>query len=135
MQQRMATLYSKVTSGIEIEVESAYQPDYSDPLTQKFIHTYQVNISNKSNNTTQLLRRHWFIFDSNGVHREVEGEGVVGQQPILSLGESYSYRSWSQLQTDLGRMHGNFLMLDVETGKKFTVEIPFFELIEPARNN
>lgn len=76
-------MVSKISEGVEISVETFYQADYSNPLNSEYMFAYRITIENHNNFTVKLLRRHWFIFDSNGEHREVEGEGVVGVQPVL----------------------------------------------------
>jgi len=96
---------------------------------------YRINIENLTDYTIQLKRRQWFIFDSNGILREVEGEGVVGQQPILQPGDMHSYVSGCQLTTDMGSMRGNYLMQRLADDSDFVVDIPQFELIVPYRLN
>lgn len=123
------------THGIRISVETFYLPKESQPIRQKYTHAYRVTIENKSLSTVQLLRRHWFIIDSNGVKREVEGEGVIGQQPILAPGDSHQYMSWCPLMTDAGKMYGNFLMIRQPDEKEFRVKIPEFKLIAPFKSN
>ena len=124
-----------ITNGIKVSVETFYQPAYSRPLEFKFIFSYQITIENLSTETVQLLRRHWYIVDSNGTTREVEGEGVIGQQPILNPGETHQYSSWSHLATGLGKMYGSYLMLRTSDQRKFDAHIPEFQLIAPFKNN
>ncbi len=83
----------------------------------------------------KLLRRHWHIYDANGVVREVEGEGVVGQQPVLEPGDSHQYVSGCNLKTGLGKMRGTYQMERLADGRNFTVEIPEFTLVVPYRLN
>jgi len=123
------------TKGITISVESFYHSGYSKPVENKYVFAYRINIENKSDQTVQLLRRHWFIHDSNGAIREVEGEGVIGKQPVLVAGASHQYVSWSPLMTDVGKMYGTYLMLDKASGKEFKVKIPEFKLIAPFKGN
>lgn len=123
------------TKGITISVESFYHSGYSKPIEGKYVFAYRINIENKSNQTVQLLRRHWFIHDSNGFIREMEGEGVIGKQPILDSGASHQYVSWCPLMTDIGKMNGTYLMVDKETDKQFYVKIPEFKLIAPFKSN
>ena len=123
------------TNGIKISVKTAYQPEHSTPNRQQYIHAYQITIENLSNTTVQLLRRHWIIVDSNGVRREVEGEGVRGQQPILMPGQRHQYNSWSPLLTDIGKMYGSFQMVRKLDSRKFRVRIPEFQLIAPFKLN
>lgn len=128
-------MVSEVTEGVKVSVVTEYQPDYSNPRQSHFVFTYKVIIENRSENTVKLLRRHWNIFDSNGVVREVEGEGVVGQQPILEPGEIHEYVSGCNLRTNLGKMAGTYLMERVLDGRQFRVMIPEFTLIVPYRLN
>ncbi|MBK6620415.1 MAG: Co2+/Mg2+ efflux protein ApaG [Saprospirales bacterium] len=122
------------TNGITIIVETFYQAEHSRPLEQKFIFAYRVTIENHSPDTVQLLRRHWFIFDSSGLKREVEGEGVVGLQPVLEPNESHQYTSWCPLMTELGKMYGAFLMKK-SSGALFDARIPEFRLVAPQKMN
>jgi len=123
------------TEGVLVTVETEYQPEYSSPRQQHFVFTYRVKIENNSDYTIKLLRRKWEIFDSNGVKKEVEGEGVVGQQPVLEPGESHQYVSGSNLKTSMGKMHGYYLMERMIDGKELRVMIPEFILIAPFRLN
>ncbi len=120
------------TKGITISVNTRYHQEHSEPARHKYIFSYRVQIKNESDHTVQLLRRHWFIFDSNGVRREVEGEGVIDQQPTLQPGESYEYLSWCPLLTGIGRMWGTYLMRRESDDEEFRVRIPEFQLIVPA---
>lgn len=96
---------------------------------------YQISIENLSDYTIQLQRRQWFIFDSNGSQREVEGEGVIGEQPVMEPGETHSYVSGCNLNTDMGTMRGNYTMKRIADDTRFIVDIPEFELIAPYRLN
>jgi ApaG protein len=128
-------MISKISEGVEISVEIFYQSDYSNPLNQEFMFAYRITIENHNNFTVKLLRRHWFIFDSNGEHREVEGEGVIGIQPVLKPGETYQYVSGCNLKTEMGRMHGTYLMENQHNKETFKVNIPSFDMIVPFKNN
>lgn len=123
------------TNGITVRVEPTYQDKHSQPSAWRFIFSYRIHIENNSPHTVQLLRRHWFIVEGNGEVREVEGEGVVGKQPILRPGEAHQYSSWCPIRSDLGKMYGSFLMIRTDTGSLFEVEIPEFKLIVPAKLN
>ena len=124
-----------VTQGIQITVRSTYQESYSRPEENHFLFTYRITIENKSEHTVQLIRRHWHIYDSSSEHREVEGEGVVGQQPILMPGDIYEYESACNLTSDMGKMHGTYLMERQIDKLRFFVNIPEFEMVIPARLN
>ena len=125
-------MVSQITSGIAVSVETFYQADANQP---EFIFAYRVTIENQNAYPVQLLRRHWDIFDSNGAYREVDGEGVIGQQPILAPGESHRYISGCNLNTEIGRMSGYYEMINLNTDQSFTVAIPAFDLIMPAKLN
>ncbi len=124
-----------ITNGVKVSVETSYQPSYSRPLEMKYIFSYHITIENVSAHTVQLLRREWLIFDSNGVIRTVEGEGVIGKQPILAPGESHQYASWSPLATEMGKMTGAYIFRRDIDGKEFRVNIPEFRLIAPFKMN
>jgi ApaG protein len=129
------TMVSAITEGVKVTVVSEYQPAYSSPSQAHFVFTYKVTIENRSDFTVKLLRRHWFIHDSNGGIREVEGEGVVGQQPVLEPGEVHEYVSGCNLKTNIGKMGGTYLMERLLDGKQMDVRIPEFVMIHPARLN
>jgi ApaG protein len=122
---------TKTTHGVKVSVTTNYLPDYSSPLQQHFVFAYQIGIENTSDYTVKLLRRHWHIYDSNGVVREVEGEGIVGQQPTLEPGETHQYVSGCNLKTGIGKMAGTYLFERVMDGTTFMVVIPEFTLIVP----
>ncbi|MBK7872552.1 MAG: Co2+/Mg2+ efflux protein ApaG [Saprospiraceae bacterium] len=124
-----------ITNGIKVSVETSYQPSYSRPLEMKFIFSYHITIENLSSQTVQLLRREWAIYDSTGTIRRVEGEGVIGKQPILAPGESHQYASWSPLTTELGKMTGAYIFSKDADGQEFRVNIPEFKLIAPFKLN
>ncbi|CAN5657244.1 Co2+/Mg2+ efflux protein ApaG [soil metagenome] len=128
----MNTLISK---GVEISVEVFYQPEYSQPVLHEFMFAYRISIINHNAFTVQLLRREWSIFDSSGEHRQVEGDGVVGQQPVLSSNENFQYVSGCNLKTEIGKMWGTYEMLNTNSQQKFKVEIPAFQMIAPMKNN
>ncbi len=124
-----------ITNDIKVTVEVIYQPAYSKPMKNEYVFAYRITIENLGLYTVQLLRRHWNIWDSNGISREVEGEGVVGDQPILEPGQSYQYVSGCPLVTDIGTMSGTFQMLRIDNKKEFKANIPKFQLITPFKNN
>lgn len=128
-------MVSKISEGVEISVETFYQPDYSNPLNNEFMFAYRITIENHNNFSLQLLRRHWYIFDSNGEHREVEGEGVVGAQPVVKPGEQFQYISGCNLRTEMGKMQGTYLMENQTNKETFMVKIPPFDMIVPQKMN
>jgi ApaG protein len=128
-------MVSKISEGVEVSVEVFYQNDYSNPMNQDYMFAYRVTVENHNGFALKLLRRHWFIFDSNGEHREVEGEGVIGIQPVLKPSEQYQYVSGCNLKTEMGKMHGTYLMENQNNKEQFYVNIPAFEMIVPFKNN
>ena len=124
---------NKISEGMEVSVETFYQPDYSNPISGEYMFAYRITIENHNNFSVKLQRRHWHIFDSNGSYREVEGEGVVGVQPILQPGERYQYVSGCNLRTEMGKMYGSYTMENLNNKKTFEVNIPIFEMIVPFK--
>ena len=125
----------KISEGIKISVETFYQPDYSNPANNEFMFAYRINIENTNPFPVKLLRRHWYIHDGGAGVREVEGEGVVGVQPLINPGESYQYISGCNLRTELGKMFGIYQMENIHNGILFNAEIPVFEMIVPFKLN
>lgn len=128
-------MVQQITEGVNITVETFYQPNQSNPINAEFLFAYRITIENLSAVPVKLLRRHWHIVDSNGLFREVEGEGVVGQQPIIQPGENYQYVSACNLRTEIGKMYGTYLMENLYNKKTFTVAIPEFGLLAPFKMN
>jgi ApaG protein len=128
-------MVTAITQGVKISVDTVYQEEYSNPEKEHFMFAYQITVENLSDYAIKLMRRQWFIFDSNGTQREVEGEGVVGLQPVIESGESYSYVSGCNLVTDIGAMSGTYLMHRMVDETEFSVDIPEFQLIVPYRLN
>lgn len=125
----------KISEGVKITVENAYQPEYSDPAQQEYLFAYKITIENNNSFPVQLLRRYWFIADSTGENREVEGEGVVGVQPVINPGKSYQYISTCNLQSELGKMKGMYLLENLHNKKTFEAIIPEFQLQVPYKLN
>ncbi len=128
-------MIQQVTEGVSITVETFFQPEQSNPVNSDYLFAYRITIENISSVPVKLLRRHWHIIDSNGNHRQVEGEGVVGAQPILESGEAYQYVSAASLRSDMGKMYGDYQMENLYNKKLFSVAIPEFELIAPFKMN
>lgn len=128
-------MISKITEGIEVNVEIFYQPEYSNPFKQEFMFAYRITIENLNNFSVQLLNRHWQIFDSTGEYKEVEGEGVVGLKPIIKNGETFQYVSGCNLKTEMGKMLGHYEFVNLNTMQSLFVKIPEFQLIAPTKNN
>lgn len=128
-------MVAQITEGVKVSVETTYQPEYSNPANEHFMFAYKIQIENLSDYSVQLLRRHWLIFDSNGTKREVEGEGVVGLQPIIEPGQNYEYVSGCNLKTDMGTMQGTYQMKRLVDDELFDVLIPNFNLVAPFKLN
>ncbi|MCM0042871.1 MAG: Co2+/Mg2+ efflux protein ApaG [Algoriphagus sp.] len=128
-------MVSAITKGIQVSVETTYQPDFSNPQQHHYVFTYKVRIENKSNHTVQLLRRRWEIFDAAETRKIVEGDGVVGQQPILEPGETHTYVSGCNLKSGIGKMRGSFTLEKLRDGQLWEVVIPEFQLIATLFQN
>ena len=120
-----------VTDGLRVRVESRFSPEHSDPRANQWFFLYTITISNESDETCQLLTRHWQIRDATGKEEEVKGPGVVGEQPVLEPGDSYEYTSGCPLETPYGSMEGTYGMV-WEGGTQFDAVIARFELREPS---
>ena len=121
-----------VTQGIQVDVQSAFRPDRSE--AGRFLFTYTIRISNRGERAAQLVSRHWIITDATGQKQEVVGDGVVGQQPLLSPGEHFEYTSFCVLETPHGSMRGTYRM-QREDGASFEAEIAPFPLVVPGALN
>jgi len=128
-------MVTEITEGVRVSVVTEYQPDYSSPDQAHYVFTYRVTIENNSNMTLKLLRRKWHIVDASYPERQVEGEGIVGKQPILEPGKSHQYVSGCNLKTGIGKMYGNYLMERQVDGRHIQVAIPEFTMIVPYRLN
>ncbi len=131
----MSEFIQQVTEGVSVTVETFYQPAQSNPLASEYLFAYRITIENLSTMPVKLLRRHWHIMDSNGTYREVEGEGVVGQQPVIESGGSHQYISACNLRSDMGKMSGSYQMENLYNKRLFIVHIPEFQMIAPFKMN
>ena len=123
------------TNNVQISVEVKYWPQQSVPRDNHYFFVYFITIENQSEFSVQLLRRHWEIFDSVSEFRTVDGDGVVGENPILEPGEKFEYNSGCNLTTDIGFMKGHYIMKQMVDEKEFSVDIPKFDLVVPAKLN
>jgi ApaG protein len=115
---------------ISIQVETGYLDSQSSPESDRYAFAYTITITNNGNEPARLLNRHWIITDANGKVQEVQGEGVVGQQPYLRPGENFRYTSGTILETPVGSMQGSYEMVG-DDGQHFAAEIPAFSLSVP----
>ena len=122
---------SAVTEGIRVTVESRYLEERSEPEDGSYAFAYRVAIRNDGSAPVQLRRRHWIITDGNGQVREIEGPGVVGEEPVLKPGDVHEYVSGAILPTPVGTMHGSYEMHE-RSGRIFRADIPVFALQCPG---
>ncbi|TZF90308.1 Co2+/Mg2+ efflux protein ApaG [Cognatilysobacter lacus] len=115
---------------IGVEVQARYLESESAPEQERYVFAYTVRVQNHGSVGARLLGRHWIITDARGQVREVDGEGVVGEQPMLEPGEAFEYTSGAVLETDLGTMRGSYRML-ADDGTSFEAPIPSFTLTVP----
>jgi len=113
-----------------VEVQTSYISDQSEPDEQRFVFSYTITIENHGGIPAKLLTRHWYITDADGNVQEVEGDGVVGEQPHLKPGDGFRYTSGTILKTPVGSMHGIYHML-ADDGTEFDAPIPPFTLSVP----
>ena len=123
-------MYKAVTRGIRVTVEPRFVEEESQPDKGKFFFAYTVEITNLTAERVQLRSRHWTIFDGHGQVQEVRGPGVVGKQPVLGPGETFTYTSGCPLGTPGGTMQGTYGMT-LDSGEAFQAEIPAFSLDSP----
>ncbi len=124
-------MITRISQNIEVSVLTKYSEKYSRANDFYHLFLYRISITNHGFDTVQLKRRHWFIFDSNGEYREVEGPGVVGEEPVLLPGESYTYESACNLHTEIGTMRGFYTFENTFNRRQFFVEIPEFKMVAP----
>ena len=115
---------------IEVNVEVTYLPEQSNLLSSQYAYAYTITITNNGETGAQLRTRRWLIQDESGETEEVIGEGVIGQQPHLSPGESFKYSSGAVIGTETGTMKGSYGMIS-DQGQRFDAVIPEFTLSEP----
>ena len=122
---------SALTEGIHIRVQSQYLADKSSPYDDRYVFAYTIRISNQGARTAQLRTRHWIITDARGTVEEVRGDGVVGEQPRLSPGETFQYTSGCVLTTPVGTMHGTYRMW-CDDGSYFDAQLAPISLASPV---
>jgi ApaG protein len=133
--EKLATLDK--SSEVVVRAVSMYRPDesdLSDATDKEYVFAYRIEIENRGTKTVQLLSRHWWITDARQRVREIEGEGVVGQRPVIPPGHVFAYSSWCILPTPSGLMRGSYLMV-VSGGETLEVPVPSFGLATPHALN
>jgi ApaG protein len=118
------------TYNTQVKVQTNYLADQSQPDAGRYVFSYTVTIENHGDIPAKLLTRHWYITDADGNVEEVEGEGVVGEQPYLKPGDGFRYTSGTVLETPVGSMYGTYHML-ADDGTEFDTQIPAFTLSVP----
>ena len=124
-------MYEQETHGVVIRVTPTYMPQESDPDAGRWFWAYTIEIENRSPAMVQLLTRHWRISEASGVAHEVDGDGVVGKQPVIGPGQIHRYTSACPLASPSGMMGGHYGMFDPVSGRRFRVTIPTFALDSP----
>ncbi|MBO9516651.1 MAG: Co2+/Mg2+ efflux protein ApaG [Porphyrobacter sp.] len=133
MQDVLASLFQHAakTAGVTVRVAVNFMPDQSRTEAKRWFWVYHIRIENGRDDVIQLRTRHWRITDAHGMVSLVDGEGVVGETPILAPGATHDYVSGCELMTNLGSMEGHYSFAG-EDGVLFDVAIPFFPLAAPA---
>ena len=131
---QLGPISDALTNNVRVEVLSRYSPENSQPLQDTWVFQYTVRITNQGVETVQLISRHWIITDAFEHTEEVQGPGVVVEQPILAPGESFKYSSWCPLKTPMGMMHGTYQMAGAG-GSHFDIQIAPFALKAPYTVN
>ena len=122
------------TQGVKVTARPSFLTEQSQPDQNRWVWSYRITIVNESDEAVQLLDRHWIITEESGEIQEVRGEGVIGQQPVLSPGEEFSYESFCPLATEFGFMRGSYGMIKGD-GTRFDATIAPFVLLLPALLN
>ena len=123
--------HAATTHGVTVRVSVSYLPEQSEPGRGRWFWAYHIRLENEGDQAVQLLTRHWVITDGRGARHSVEGEGVVGEQPLIEPGASYDYVSGCPLATPSGAMQGSYRMVAAD-GETFDAAIPRFQLLAPA---
>lgn len=123
------------TEGIEVMAFPRFSEEYSNAALNKYIYEYDIVIKNNSPNTMKLIFRKWEIIDGFGIKRLVSGEGVIGLQPELAHGESFTYSSWCPLSTPIGIMRGIYTMKREMDDALFEIVVPELLLSATQINN
>jgi ApaG protein len=126
---------TKTTEGVKISVSTNFNKKLSFLEERSFVFEYEIVIQNSNIDKVQLLSRYWYIFDTLDEPKEVQGSGVVGEQPILDFQEVHNYKSYCEIKSEMGYMEGYYTFINLRTNKKFKVLIPRFSLIYPYLMN
>lgn len=124
-------MFEQETAGVLVRVAPRYLASESAPDEGRYFWAYTIEILNLSADTVQLISRTWQITDENGLTQNVRGPGVVGEQPVLKPGDSFTYTSGAPLAAPSGVMVGSYSMMRVDTGQSFDIAVPAFPLDSP----
>ena len=124
--------FAETTDGVTVRVSVTFLPEQSDIDGSRWFWAYHVRIENHRDTAVQLITRHWRISDARGGLHHVDGEGVIGEQPIIQPGKAHDYVSGCPLNTPSGAMAGHFTMIGDQAQASFDVRIPQFPLVEPT---
>jgi ApaG protein len=122
---------AEVGHRIRVDVATSYLEDQSSPAEGRFVFSYTITIRNEGQVAARLMTRHWIITDANGKVQEVQGDGVVGEQPYLKPGQGFRYSSGAVLETPVGVMQGSYRMV-ADGGQAFDAPIAPFRLSIPG---
>ena len=117
--------YTATTEDIQVEVIPSYLPERSSPENNQFFYGYKIRINNHSDKAVRVIYRHWKIKDGKGHTRDIQGSGVIGEQPLINPGQHYEYTSFCPMNTPHGNMRGKYQMID-EFGNRFWIDVPLF---------
>lgn len=123
-------MHDRQVYNMDIEVVTTYLEEQSVPEQNRYVFAYTITITNTGRVAAKLLRRHWLITDANNKVQEVRGDGVVGEQPHLEPGQSFTYTSGAILETPVGCMQGSYQLI-ADDGIQFESPIPVFRLSTP----
>ena len=123
--------HAATTAGITVRVAVSYLPEQSEPGKGRWFWAYHIRVENDGPRSVQLVSREWTIADGRGSQHVVQGEGVVGEQPVIEPGGSFDYVSGCPLTTPTGSMEGHYNMVAAD-GARFAIEIPRFPLVAPT---
>ena len=124
-----------LTYGVKISVESVFRKDLSNIENSIYFFNYRIVIENTNSFDIQLVKRYWHIFDSLNAPKIIEGDGVVGEQPIIKPGQKHAYVSGCDLNSEIGYMKGYYTFLKIDSNENFKASIPRFELIAKVKLN
>ncbi|MDG6095470.1 Co2+/Mg2+ efflux protein ApaG [Acetobacter sp. AN02] len=128
-------VYEATTESVRVLVQAFWLEDQSEPSDRVYCWAYRIRIENHGSSTIQLLGRHWEIIDAAGRTEHVRGEGVVGEQPVLTPAAGFEYTSGASLDTPGGIMRGTYTMTEQPGGRLFEVRIPAFSLDSPFQSS